>query len=160
MDVNKYRKYKDNLVTSGFAVIAFSIWSMLRVIIKTVINQEFIEKIIIAGKGELNNLSASILVLMMIIIIFSLSILLHTYIGVSARREGKGIKKGKIYPILAFLLMINIFLGTIDDIFQVMDETNAHVEAISILVDVASLYAISNLVYSLYKVRKYERKMA
>lgn len=157
MNQREYRKHKDNLVTSGFAVIIFGVWNVMRMIMRAITNTEAINNLINAAEGLLNEFTVTLLIVMMALIMTSFILLFMVYIGVSARLEGKGKRKGYLYVILAVVLLVLEFLNTLSDLLNVLDETYANVERISLLLDFAALYAITTLVRSIYKVRKYER---
>ena len=109
----KLRRNQDALMISGLGVMLFAFWSIIKIIITAILDPT----------GLLQQLSAEVdptfastniylfLVIVILIIYFSLDLGIRLYVGLSARKEGRGQykKNGRprtAYIVLAFILTL------------------------------------------------------
>ena len=166
------RQYRDALAISGGVVIAFSLWDMLKVLIGFFLGEETISEIVSAsmGKEQLpeNEIGAQIrmwvwvIIVAAIIVIFTLILLYHLYIGLNAYREGRGKAKKKrvVYlglTVVSCICSAVVLCINLAALFQA-DQTGTQVGYATFLLEISSLLNYIYLIYSAVKIRKLERE--
>ncbi|MEE1104856.1 MAG: hypothetical protein UH083_02750 [Ruminococcus sp.] len=148
----KTRRLENNMITLGTGIIAFSIWALLKYALTSFSD---------LSPPETMTAEARV-VFYIIIIVFSLTdVLLHFYIGVSARSEGKGKKKTPLYLVLSALIILVYVLGIAFEIYQLFFSKNYFTLFVTTLVDVTStIIFIEMFVYAvqLRGIRRQKRK--
>lgn len=125
----KTRRLENNMITLGTGIIAFSIWALLKYALTSFSDLSPTETMTAKAR----------VVFYIIIIVFSLTdVLLHFYIGVSARSEGKGKKKTPLYLVLSALIIMVYLLGIAFEIYLLFFSKNYFTLFVTTLVDVTS----------------------
>ena len=102
------RRRRSELLTLGFGIIAFGVWSVLKTYLYTWVDP-LIENVDVE---EQYKTAATILGYVMITIVLAMDLGLRLYVGMSARAEGLGKKKGRAYIVVAALmLLVTIFFA-------------------------------------------------
>lgn len=157
MSEAELRRNKDNLVTSGTAIFAFAIWEVLRGIMRTLVDTERFQFLVDATNGEMSKFSLGLMVIIILLVYYSLGLIVRTFVGLSARLEGKGKLKVKILPFCAIALLVFSIIRVLVDVVDLIEEkNNIGIRMATIVMDFAFLYAMIQLVKSLIKVRKYK----
>ncbi len=148
----KTRRLENNMITLGTGIIAFSIWALLKYALTSFSDLSPTETMTAEAR----------VVFYIIIIVFSLTdVLLHFYIGVSARSEGKGKKKTPLYLVLSALIILVYLLGIAFEIYLLFFSKNYFTLFVTTLVDVTStIIFIEMFVYAvqLRGIRRQKRK--
>lgn len=157
MDEVKLRRYSTSLTISGYGVIAFGLWSIVKTILLSVMHPE------VAGilPDEETGISRDVYIALMIcimVLLLGFDLGLRIYIGLSARAEGNGKKKHITYLVFAaFLLtasLLSLLTGLdIDDYDSILDFL------VSLLVEITSMAAVLELIYSSVRVRLLRKKL-
>ena len=159
-DLNKdLRRYQNNLIVSGYAVMLFTLWTVLKAVLtafliddSTGLNAEEEEALFMLLE-ETGMLQILITIFIIAAVIGLLVILMRIYIWRCANAEGKGKKKGYFYVVLAMVLAVINALSIIGVWFGFSDEGLLSV-IVSVLFDAASLFSLLELIFSSIKVKK------
>lgn len=154
------RRCQSNLIYSGMSFIAFGVWDVIKFLLYIYFQPYKITDIINgmdldASNPELVALAKNILAILFFII-FTIDILFHIYVGLSAIKEGQGKKKRKIYIFLAGLYGL-FTLGS--SVFSLLKGEYFEFSATitSVVVDITSCFAIVMIIISsvkLYQIGK------
>lgn len=94
----KLRKHRYKLIYSGYAVIAFGVWTIIRMLLMKFFDPTGLEEIF----GESDPVSDE-LVFILIIVLLVADLVFRMYIGISAVNEGRGDRKAVIYVLLTII---------------------------------------------------------
>ena len=98
----KRRRLQHMLTIAGGGVVAFCVWSLAKIsLFLTLVDENTIRSLL--GIGDVPLTTAIYVGLVAIIII---DLIVRAYVGMSARAEGRGKKKGPFYLIVAVLAAI------------------------------------------------------
>ena len=187
--LKELRKYESILVISGFGVMIFGLWSIIRAGIYFFLNplniedyfgKERAEEMLAAGREEGIQFITENLGTIVTLIIFSsliLDLLLRVYIGMTARAYGRGVKKSRFFVVLSWIMAIALLLSIVarvDDFIRHLvdiirenadtayEETGAkgyQAAGVSMFVDITSFLVLTELAISATKVRKLRKKL-
>lgn len=151
----KLRKYQDDLRTSGLGVIAFGIWSVIKMVLTFLLVPEYWQQLkTIAGP------SLDILIYVFVIgSLIAIEIGIRLLIGLSARSEGNGGKKRNLY-IAADIILMLISAASIVAVAVLPGEASFIERAASIIFEGSSFFVMLRLLISVYKVRSLAKKTA
>ena len=140
---------------SGLGVILFGVWSIVKIILTVVYRPD-----LITGSSDAAD-AASPAVAVLVLFIFFLvpDLLLRMYVGLSARAEARGRKKGYGYVVVAWImaavLVAIIIFGTVAFIQSgTVDPGTIVDEAVVWLVDITSASALVEVAVSAMRVKK------
>lgn len=102
----KHRKIQDHLVISGLAVIAFGLWSVIKSAVFFTLNKGMSNYLDEAAVPDELRGTISVMTAVILIVVFSIDIGLRLLVGLNARAEGRGIKRGAGYIVIAILLAV------------------------------------------------------
>ena len=106
-----YRKQQTNLLFSGMAVIAFGLWSAVKLITFMTMNPEQVMEML--NYEEIPGINFKLVLILIIVIIVFFSLLLHFYIGVSAIRDAREKKKRRLpYIIVSAFYIVLLLMGS------------------------------------------------
>ena len=117
----KLRKNESLLVISGFGVIAFGLWSIIRAAIYYFLNPldllDYLEaselaEIMAMGREdgvEFITENLATIVTVFIFIALAIDLIFRVYVGMSARRDGRRLKKSILYIIVVWIMAIVMF---------------------------------------------------
>ena len=98
------RRLQDTLTIAGSAVIAFSIWSLAKIGMFLA----FADKDLLSWLLGLDKDSLTTAVYVSLIVVALIDVSVRAYVGMSARAEGRGAKKGPFYLVVAaFIALAN-----------------------------------------------------
>lgn len=187
--LTKLRKNESILVISGFGVIAFGMWSVIRAAIYYFLNpldvanyiqESELDELMEIGREEgveviTNNMGT--LITVFILTALTVDLLLRVYVGLSARRDGRRLRKSGFYILVVWFMAISMFTSivtTIDNfitpIIQAFSENaDAALEetgksgdqaaSVSIIVDITSLLVLLELGVCSLRVRSLRKKL-
>ena len=96
------RRFRDTLTIAGSAVIAFGIWSLAKIGLFL----KFADENALSWLLGLDKASLTIALYASLIVITLVDVGMRTYVGKSARAEGRGMKKSPFYLGLATIIAI------------------------------------------------------
>ena len=147
----KMRRYQNLLTVSGLGVIICGLWSVLKTILALFMKEGLL--------GELPDETVIRVVLFAIIGgIFLIVVLLRLYVGLSARAEGFGKKKGYGYIVLAILMAL-ASLASLVMIFFDANITSITELVVSIIFEATSLIATIELLVAAFTVKKLRKEL-
>ncbi|MBO4877567.1 MAG: hypothetical protein J5501_06155 [Ruminococcus sp.] len=153
------RRCRDHLVSIGTGVSLFGIWTVIRIIMGFILEREYVMEEIQKGTDEDQRLV--IAVLCFLIAVFLLMILgIHLYIGMSARREGLGGKKGNGYLIVTALFILFYCFGITAEIV-LYDKAFKGISdgIVTVFIDITMLVTLAELMFNAVRVRKLSRQL-
>ena len=176
-DEIRIRKYRDTLVTGGFALIAFGVWTLLKSIVEAsaMVRAELgnisYEELTRVDAQELRAAVSSnilfIVVMSIIIVILAVDLALRAYVGLSARAVGlqKKKKNGKarngivwlIFGVLLVALNAVSLVGSVVATGDTLKEHSVLYYIVSLFVDVTSLVVTAELVLTGFRLRKLDK---
>ena len=158
----KMRRTKDILLSSGTGVILFAVWGIVRTILNfTLVNKNNNEDLaeVYAGLGEGQNadmifaISASLAVALL-----AAEVGLRLFVGLSARAESKGKKKGWAYVVIACIMIPIYIAGIVISIVNIVTVHTGVIDLIvTVIVEVTSLFAFIELVVSATRLKKMKK---
>ena len=152
------RRRRSELLTLGYGIIAFGLWSVLKTYLYTWVDPIIREADVTAE----NRTAAAIVAYIMITMVLAVDFGLRLYVGMSARAEGMGKKKGRGYIVVAALmLLISVLLWFLSlGYIQSRAENDSLMDyIISMVVDLTSIAILARLVYNAVKVRQLRREL-
>ena len=173
MEETKLRKYEHALVISGVGVIAFGIWSIVKATIYFIlIPLERLSKTKMGDDlAELQSLGMTDRgtgYLIAVIILFALVVdfALRLYIGRSAIRDGRRLKKKRFtYVVLAMFVSVSLISNLVERCIALgSDEPTMWSDAltsanVSVVVDITSLFALIEVIVAAIMVRRLRREL-
>ena len=174
----KIRKFRDTLVTGGFAIIAFGIWTVIKSIMEAfTILQPLLESIDYNGLPQEQTEQIRTMIedgtmfnalLFMVIIFLIVDLIVRVYVGFSARaiglqkknRNGKE-KNGIVWLIFGIILAaISVYsLGvTIADTSEILRVHSVMYYLVSLVVDGTSIFVTVELVITGFRLRSLVKK--
>ncbi|MBQ7715557.1 MAG: hypothetical protein IJT70_06785 [Clostridia bacterium] len=149
----KLRRFGNLLTVSGLGVIAFGVWNVLKMILVFVMQRDMIEAIFaeISADALIKYITIAIIAAIML-----LDFLIRLFVGLSARAEGFGKKKGVAYIVFAVLLV----LGSVSSLVLVFYDTDSLTKnpilqtAVSVILEITSMVATIELIVAAVTVKK------
>ena len=173
----RIRKYRDTLVTGGFALIAFGVWTLLKSIVEAsaMVRAELgnisYDELTRVDAQELRAAVSSnilfIVVMSIIIVILAVDLALRAYVGLSARAVGLQKKKkngkarnGIVWLIFGVMLVAVNAVSLVGSVVATGDTLKEHsilYYIVSLFVDVTSLVVTAELVLTGFRLRKLDK---
>lgn len=151
MKERKMRRYQNLLTVSGLGVIIFGLWSVLKTIL-----------LLFMKEGILSEIPDDTFVRVMFFLILGgillIDVLIRLYVGLSARAEGFGKKKGYGYVIIAILMAL-ASLTSLVLIFFDTNEQSIWELIVSVIVEATSLVVTIELLVAAFTVKKLKKEM-
>lgn len=156
----KLRRYQNLLTISGLGVIAFSLWSIMKSFLFIFLrNEVFTEALKMKNVPDDFRVRAILYSIFGSIILFDF--LLRLYVGLSARAEGFGKKKGYAYIVVAFLIAIASLFSIVMIFFDIRftGVTSLMELIVSIIVEITSAVVMIELIAAAFTVKKHNREL-
>lgn len=154
------RKYRNNLVVTGTGAILFGLWTVVKLNMSILLFPDILGALPTAAR-EVGMPESALWITMAVILVIAISIILgaRLFIGINAIAEGKGKKRGYTYLILAAILLFSN-LKSMPDLFvaQLKEDVGLIDAIITILVELTSLYNLSDLLYYGVRIKLLNRK--
>ena len=151
MKERKMRRYQNLLTVSGLGVIIFGLWSVLKSIL-----------LLFMKEGILSEIPDDTFVRVMFFLILGgillVDVLIRLYVGLSARAEGFGKKKGYAYVIIAILMAL-ASLTSLVLIFFDTNEQSLWELIVSVIVEATSLVVTIELLVAAFTVKKLKKEL-
>ena len=137
----KIRRLENNLVTIGTGVVILSLWTLFKTILYVIVYW---------GKINIGLIAVAVVVLV-----------LHSFIGLSARKEGEGKKIRPIYLIITeIILLLYAALILIELLPLFRAEYFSLISVVSIVIDVTSFAFLIDMISSSVRLRKLKKQKA
>ena len=151
MKERKMRRYQNLLTVSGLGVIIFGLWSVLKTIL-----------LLFMKEGILSEIPDDTFVRVMFFLILGgillFDVLIRLYVGLSARAEGFGKKKGYGYVVIAILMAL-ASLTSLVLIFFDSNEQSIWELIVSVIVEATSLVVTIELLVAAFTVKKLKKEL-
>ena len=151
MKERKMRRYRNLLTVSGLGVIIFGLWSVLKTIL-----------LLFMKEGILSEIPDDTFVRVMFFLILGgillIDVLIRLYVGLSARAEGFGKKKGYGYVVIAILMAL-ASLTSLVLIFFDSNEQSIWELIVSVIVEATSLVVTIELLVAAFTVKKLKKEL-
>lgn len=151
MKERKTRRYQNLLTVSGLGVIIFGLWSVLKSIL-----------LLFMKEGILSEIPDDTFVRVMFFLILGgillIDVLIRLYVGLSARAEGFGKKKGYGYVVIAILMAL-ASLTSLVLIFFDSNEQSLWELIVSVIVEATSLVVTIELLVAAFTVKKLKKEL-
>jgi len=155
------RQRRINMSTLGMGVIAFGVWSILKFYLYIWVDSAYV---------KLPDVSPEVMAMVktftyvFIAVFLLIDLGLRLYLGLSARAEGMGKRKGRTYIVLTALLLIGNVIAWVIALFNA-SLTKAENQStldfyVSLLVDFSSTAMLADLLYNAIRLRKLEKAKA
>ena len=174
----KIRKFRDTLVTGGFAIVAFGIWTLLKSILEVfTIFQPMLKSMSYEdlSQAQAEQLKAMIednslfyLLLFTVLIFLAVDLAVRIYVGLSARAVGlqKKKKNGKersgivwlIFGVILTIIGIYSLIVTLKDTSEILQMHSIMYYVISLFADVTSIIVTAELVVTGFRLRNLVKK--
>ena len=151
MKERKLRRYQNLLTVSGLGVIIFGLWSVLKTILLFFLKE--------GAFGELPDETVYRVILLAIIGgILLVDMMVRLYVGLSARAEGFGKKKGYGYIVVGILMAL-LSLASLVMIFFDASEKSITEMIVSFIVEATSLVVTIELLIAAFTVKKLKKEL-
>ena len=152
----KIRRLENNLVTIGTGVVILSLWTLFKTILYVIVYW-----------GKIKDLTSTLqpmetaLVFGMVFAAVLIEFVLHSFIGLSARKEGEGKKIRPIYLIITeIILLLYAALILIELLPLFRAEYFSLISVVSIVIDVTSCAFLIDMISSSVRLRKLKKQKA
>ena len=151
----RYRRESSTLVVLGTGVMAFGIWS----IIKLIGTFAFRIPLFTASEEEELGSVGMIFAIIIAVIIVSVDVLLRIFVGIRARREGAGKKAGKAYLVFLVLMIIVSVISVIVEIDAVLSAERDFFDSYAnLIMELTSLVVSFEVYMAAIYVRRFRAK--
>ena len=153
-DKVKLRRYQDDLNVGGLGVVILGAWSILKIIMHTIIEAK--NNISLEEFAEEERWIAVVVVIVVIAGILLVSFLIfkiHFYIGMNASRAAKGEPYKKGYYKGAIILLVLSVMGMFTYIDELKNLDTIDTTIASFIVDLTTVYILWVVVSSTRKIR-------
>ncbi len=155
----KLRRLENNLVISGTGLMAFTVWSFIRVLLFVyTFRDELMELMRQQDDWDGDDIPFS-LVLLVVVILLAIVALPSLYVAKAARDEGRRRKSRKAYIVLAMIMLIPQALGTINSITDIFVAEDAFSATVTAIIDITVLAVFAETVTTAIRVKKYRKEL-
>ena len=155
----KLRRLENNLVISGTGLMAFTVWSFIRVLLFVyTFRDELMELMRQQDDWDGDDIPFS-LVLLVVVILLAIVALPSLYVSKAARDEGRRMKSRKAYIVLAMIMLIPQALGAIYSIADIFVADDAFDASVTAIIDITVLAVFAETVTTAIRVKKYRKEL-
>ena len=155
----KLRRLENNLVISGTGLMAFTVWSFIRVLLFVyTFRDELMELMRQQDDWDGDDIPFS-LVLLVVVILLAIVALPSLYVAKAARDEGRRRKSRKAYIVLAMIMLIPQALGAIYSIADIFVADDAFDASVTAIIDITVLAVFAETVTTAIRVKKYRKEL-
>ena len=148
-DVKK-RRCQDLLMLSGLGVIAFGVWSVLKTILLFIFRDDLLAEV---PDDTFSRVFVFVFIGLILLIDFSARL----FVGLSARAEGSGKKKGYAYIVFAVLIAL-ASLTSLVLVFFDAGTTSLLELVVSVIVEVTSIVVVFEMLAAAFAVKKLRKE--
>ncbi len=151
----KLRKYRNNLITGGFAIILLSLWDAAKLVISLFLDTTYKESL--SELFDMDDTFLFVLEVLVFVIFYGIVIFFNIFTGLTAIAVGKGKKRKPVYlviGIIVFFIDIYSVYSSITDMVGMTFDINIA----GIILDLTSAVATADLFISSIMVYRLSRK--
>lgn len=156
----KMRKQQSILMCSGLAVILFGAWEIVRTMLMRYMDAtHFMDYLDVVGiTSDVLSFNA---IMIIIVIVMILNLLMRSYIGVNAIKEGQGLKtKGIAYILLALIELVAATMADIHDLNTYINVNFQPEYILTTIIDISIHIATLEIIISAIKLRTIRKTMS
>ena len=165
----RLRRDENTLTVVGSGVILFGVWTVVKMVLQEInrfpefmaelgVDELGFEETGLADMGLDPKLLATVVAFMVVIIVFLMDLALRVFVGLSAKAEGRGRPQGRLYLILAGLLLVLSGLSFVSYVITYFSHSEYVVDAdAAILVELTSFITLLQMIISAVRVRRARR---
>ena len=165
----RLRRDENTLTVVGSGVILFGVWTVVKMVLQEInrfpelmaelgVDELGFEETGLADLGLDPNLLAMAVAFTVVIIVYLMDLGLRVFVGLSARAEGRGRPQGRLYLILAGLLLVLSGLSFVSYVITYFSHSEYVVDAdAAILVELTSFITLLQMIISAVRVRRARR---
>ena len=147
----KMRRYQNLLTVSGLGVIIFGLWTVLKTILLLFLQEDMVDDLP-------DGLFYRVLFFTLIGGVLLIDFLIRLFVGLSARAEGFGKKKGYGYIVVAILIAIASLVSLVLIFFDMGDRSILEL-IVSFIVEATSMIATVELLVAAFTVKKLKKEL-
>lgn len=147
----KMRRYQNLLTVSGLGVIIFGLWTVLKTILLLFLQEDMLDDLP-------DGLFYRVLFFTLIGGVLLIDFLIRLFVGLSARAEGFGKKKGYGYIVVAILIAIASLASLVLIFFDTGDRSILEL-IVSFIVEATSMIATVELLVAAFTVKKLKKEL-
>nr|WP_316623417.1 hypothetical protein [uncultured Ruminococcus sp.] len=147
----KMRRYQNLLTVSGLGVIIFGLWTALKTILLLFLQEDMVDDLP-------DGLFYRVLFFTLIGGVLLIDFLIRLFVGLSARAEGFGKKKGYGYIVVAILIAIASLASLVLIFFDTADRSILEL-IVSFIVEATSMIATVELLVAAFTVKKLKKEL-
>ena len=156
------RRNCDRLISIGTGIMAFSVWTVVKIVGLFLYNKQEVLDYIAAGveaDSAEKKMMITYIALVLLAIMLIIVIAIQFYTGASAIAVGRGRskKKRRMYLVFGVIMLISSVLSVVQmarDLFTGQTDNTPDIFSSSIIVEVTWLILLVEMIYSSIKVRK------
>ena len=153
----EYRRQQTNLFFSGLAMIAFGLWSAIKLTMYTTMFPENIEKLV--TNENTKDVPLDVVIPIVIGVVIAFILVLHFFIGLSAVRDARRKTRLRIpNTVVAAMYAAAIFISNLMTIGHLGEEGKAEDFATSVLIDLTSIIALVIIITSSAKLSRLRKQ--
>ncbi|MBO6159413.1 MAG: hypothetical protein J6P72_09205 [Firmicutes bacterium] len=145
------RRAADTVLISGMAVLALGLWSSVKFAVLTFLRRQELYEL--AGEMGFSVRIIDQILIMSIGVVLLLPIVIHGYIGFSARALALDKKLRPPFLILAGLLLVTTILSAGGSLLELLIEAE-ETQGVSLIIDLSLIYALFSLMQSAIKLKR------
>ena len=151
------RRNENILAVSGVTMILFGVWTAIKLVLYFSLSEDGFRAIPKDAEGQLERL-----ILIAILVLFiCISMSTRLCVGLSARAESMGRKKGYGYVVLAVLILAADILALGFSLAHIEENFDSWMDmVITLFVETTSMLTIAELIVAAFRVKKLKRMAA
>lgn len=150
----KKRRLQHTLSIAGIGVFAFCVWSLAKITIFLYLVDESTLQQTISGLLGIKDLQITTALYISLVVIVIVDVVVRGYVGLSARAEGHGKKKGSFYLVVAVLAAIANICSLVAIAFSTTLVLSPLNMVVSIIVEATAVAALVLVVRSAVALRR------
>ena len=149
------RRCHDHLVSIGTGVSLFGIWTVVRIIMKIILEREMIMSETMGSNPEVSQGLATAIIVLLVATVSVIILGIHLYIGLSARKEGLDGKQRTGYLIATGFFIIIYCIGIAVELlsFRTLFQSTTD-GVVTIFIDITVIVTLVELMFNAVRVRK------
>ena len=152
------RRYENRLVVIGTGVACIGLWSLIRVMLSLFLESWIMD--MMKEEAESEGLLGEVIMAVLVLLVVTMTVGAHLFIGLSARSEGFGKHSGWLYLVVTILTIVTYVYGMWDGI-NTFDEyySDPFEGVISLLIDASVVTTMAEMSHAAIRVKLYRRKL-
>ena len=153
----KYRRNINILNVLGAGVILFGFWTVVKLVAQVLLGTQFIDPEDLEELG----IGGTIFVTFFVAFVFAQDMIMRLYVGLRARREGRGLKVGVGHLIVSVILILGSLLSIILVAYSIMTaQGDFYDNIVAIFMELSSLVITVEVFMASVSVRRYRKKLS